>query len=86
MFVCFVGGNQRGDTPLYWAARHGHLEVVKQLCALRANINVRDMVRMCLNFVMDNGVDVVVSRLSQDKTYSIGKYSEFQFQNNLIIS
>ena len=35
---------QRGDTPLYWAARHGHLEVVEYLAAEGADINNRDWV------------------------------------------
>ena len=34
---------QQGDTPLYWAARHGHLNVVKYLCEQGAAIT-RDLV------------------------------------------
>ena len=34
---------QQGDTPLYWAARHGHLSVVKYLCEQGAAIT-RDLV------------------------------------------
>ena len=34
---------QQGDTPLYWAARHGHLSVVKYLCEQGAAIT-KDLV------------------------------------------
>lgn len=36
---------QNGDTPLYWASRHGHEEVVQFLCESRnVDINHQDAV------------------------------------------
>ena len=31
-----------GDTPLHWAARHGHKEVAELLLASEADVDVRD--------------------------------------------
>ena len=39
--ICF---SQQGDSPLYWAAQHGHLEMVKYLCNVGAVVNIRDVV------------------------------------------
>lgn len=36
---------QQGDTPLYWAARHGHLDVVQYLCEEGAAIDAQDKVK-----------------------------------------
>ncbi len=49
--LCLCGAIQRGDTPLYWAARHGHLEAVKYLCSKEADINVQDVVSDGINLL-----------------------------------
>ena len=36
---------QQGDSPLYWAARHGHLDVVQFLCECGASLDSQDKVR-----------------------------------------
>jgi len=41
--VCFPT-LQQGDTPLYWAARNGHLDVVQYLCEEDIAINTKDAV------------------------------------------
>lgn len=32
---------------MYWAARHGHLDVVKFLCQNKASLDLQDKVRIC---------------------------------------
>ena len=39
---------QQGDTPLYWASRHGHDEVVVYLCDFGVDINHQDKVCTCI--------------------------------------
>ena len=36
--------SQIGDAPLYWAARHGQMDVVQYLCARGAAVNAQDSV------------------------------------------
>ena len=40
---------QWGETPLYIASEHGHLEVVKYLKEAGADINAADNVSMCVS-------------------------------------
>lgn len=49
--VCATLSFQREDSALYWAARHGHLDVVQFLCEKRAIINSQD--RVCANLCPD---------------------------------
>ena len=39
---------QQGDSPLYWAARHGHLEVVRHLCESGATLDQQDKVNLSI--------------------------------------
>lgn len=36
--------DKRGDTPLFWAARHGHGHVVRYLCEEGVEVNARNKV------------------------------------------
>ena len=44
--MVYVPTLQQGDTPLYWAARNGHLDVVQYLCEEDIAINTKDTVRV----------------------------------------
>ena len=38
---------QHGDTPLYWAARHGHLDMAQYLINRGATVDMQDKVWGC---------------------------------------